>query len=110
MGAKLEITTTRDVTHEEIESMIFGTGALVWEWWRDVTPEGDAAWRVRSEQNPAGTVVRDDVIAYQAGKWLSTQTRTGDIRDAINEDLGYLDASAADCVLQLAAFGEIIYA
>lgn len=114
-------TTTREVTDEEVLGMIQGTGALGWEWWRSVKTEkrdGVAGYLFRVD-DPGNTPkvlakwVSTQDIATAAGEHLSSMAEDGalcgDHLDALNEDLGYLDAIDADNVLQRAVLGAVFY-
>lgn len=117
MNAKLVVTKTRQVTSEEIRGLIFGTGALTWDWWRDVTiiPSimGGTLYNFthhrKDSDSSIKTLLTEQMIVDAASRWLSEYGDTSDAEDAIETDLGYLDASAADCVLQYAVFGSLVF-
>lgn len=114
---RLEVKAGRDVDLDEVKGMIWGTGALTWSWWGKVTDNGDGSFTFRHDGPDSSgegvhdklTVVTAEAIVVAASVWLSEMVRLGygdigDIRDAITDDLGYLDAGEADCVLQIAVF------
>lgn len=118
--AEITWTTKRTVTREEIESLVHGTGVTSMEWWRDFErvdlPLGHG-WKVIAYRKgyDDGTLSRytitDQEIANAFGQALSEGylSDSSDVRDAQMEDLGYLDAMAADVVLQIAVYGEVVY-
>lgn len=116
----LEVKLTREVKPDEIDSMIFGTGALGYGWWGSVTKRDDGMYVFTHDDGNSDegahdkqTVVSPAGIVGAAGIWLAEQVENGgmngDIRDAIDDDLGYLDAYAADCVLQQAVLKSIVF-
>lgn len=114
-GLKLRVEVERDATLEEVQSLIWGTGALVHSWWGGVTQEGESfTFQHDDEDSEEGALdVRTTVTAADildaAGRRLSGAVASSDQRDAIQEDIGYLDADEADCVLQLAVLHNIIF-
>lgn len=116
----LVTTTTRAVSVDEVRSLISGTGALTWSWWGDVAqnPDGTFTFQHSDENSEDGvtdkrTTVTAEAIVAAASTWLTEQAQgeymSGDIRDAIDEDLGYLDSGEADCVLQMAVLGKLVF-
>lgn len=117
---KLEVKLTREVSVDEVRGLIWGTGALGYPWWGGVTDGGDGTFEFThdgpdSEEGALDkrTATSAAAIAGAAGVWLSEQVSkgglNGDIQDAITEDLGYLDAAAADSVLQVAVMKEVVF-
>lgn len=125
----------RTVTPREIFDLVWGTGALDWDWWRKATPlrfgspiEG---WQHAEDGllQPGDEIefVIDDPdagegddarprrfvrsladIAEAAGKaqqYISAESW----RDMAGDSIGYADAIEADVILQIAVFGKIIY-
>jgi len=118
----MKTTLVREVTDEEVSGLIHGTGALSWEWWHSVDPEerdGVAGYLFGVENPDSGPQVvkrwvSTQEIADAAGRFLSDMAEdgplSGDLADALNEDIGYLDAAEADRVLQRAVLGAEVYA
>lgn len=113
---ELKITITRTVKREELENLIFGTGALTLPWWHSVQNRGYGTYDFRFDdpEGEEGTftgqrLVTDDQIVAAASAYLSEGRGGEDAREAISEDLGYLDANAADCILQRAVLGSEVY-
>ena len=111
----LTLTTTREATVDELEDLIYGTGALTWSWWGGArhTPAGyefhhDADGDV--DGACTGRTWRSHrQILRAAGRFLSEGRGGEDASEAISESLGYLDAADADVVLQYAVFGEVVF-
>ncbi len=114
-GLKLVVGTTRDATLDEVRSLIEGTGAMTWPWWGGFRQDGESfTFQHDGENSDEGahdvtTTLTAAQILASAGELLSGATVTGDIRDAIQENLGYLDAAEADEVLQHALFGKSVF-
>lgn len=112
--SKLNVMVSRTVSPTEVESLIHGTGMLGYSWWKSVDPT-PTGYRIRHENGSAvvTTEVTIDQIVRAASEWLGEQAGshwpTGDIRDAISEDLGYLDAAGADAVMQLAVMKQVVF-
>lgn len=114
---ELKITSTRKATLEEVKSLIWGTGALSWPWWGGVEYVGNGVFDFRhcDEESDEGahdkrTLVSAERILEAAGEYLSEGNGGGDARDAIAEDIGYLDAAHADCILQRVVLGREVFA
>lgn len=123
----------REVKPTEVLSLIWGTGALTWEWWGgaaqyrgeervdfhpDLTDaEADDHFVIEhSDPNEAeGTPMITSKVTMQeivdavgkalAGNFIGQES----LKDITNEDIGYADASEADVVLQLAVFKEVVF-
>ncbi|QXN74006.1 hypothetical protein SEA_BLAB_80 [Microbacterium phage Blab] len=115
----LSVSLTREIDPQEIEDMIFGTGMLTWSWWRR-TPEkqireGATGYLMRfvcpDDSGKNATFIPLQRIVDAAAKYLSTRSPLdGDETSARDDSLGYFDALGADNVMQIAVFGEVIYA
>lgn len=127
----LSMTVTREVKPNEIVNLVWGTGALSYPWWRGASlrrpvgkemvlfapapaQPGDAILlTVDDPSHPEGSGrVRTKAVPLQKfADAASMAAVKGYIqgRDAINEDLGLCDATEADCVMQLAMFGNLVY-
>ena len=105
----------RTITTEEINDLVFGTGSLSWEWWRDADVHENGSVTLTAENPEEGPetitkTITKSAIKKAAEKALTDgQVSTEDAEEVKTESLGYLDANAGDIVLQLAFFGEIIY-
>lgn len=123
----LTLTIKREVEPRELLSLAFGTGALGFSWWHEADiRRGDVRLRYLDmedddilETDRVRLVVEDPDLDDEATRVavLTMQQlleaaelaiKKGYLHepDAIKEDLGYADAIEADCVLQLAVFGE----
>lgn len=128
----LKLTLERDVEPKEVTSLIYGTGALSWPWWRsarwmrgetqlltrdyytDQAQEYDWFEFVVDDPNEEGgsgvaltrALTMQDILTAAA---LAIREGLVNERDAINDDLGYCDAIEADCILQLAVLGSVTY-
>lgn len=144
----LKLTIEREVQPREIVSLVFGTGALTWEWWHGgslrrpiIKEQPDGSSRVVDHEiierpwddgveiqetdrlflsvddpKEPGRVQKRNLsmahIVHAAGRAIRGDGAHIDeesARDMAREDLGYADAIAADVVLQLACFEEIVY-
>lgn len=111
----LSVTINREVGDEEINDLIFGTGVLGHPWWVSAVVIGDS-WRITHEDPEDEGAVQTLLTAEQICTAFSECIQNeyvdpgcSDTKEAIGESLGFLDANAADVVLQWAVFGEIIY-
>lgn len=124
----------REVEPKEISYLVFGTGALSYPWWGDVTwghTEDDEDFIIDGLGNLEEAEEDDFLIIQHDARDDAEGDMTGKTRitfqeiaaaaaaaigksyvrepDAIKEDLGLCDAEEADAVLQMAVFGEVIY-
>ena len=113
---ELKITSTRKATLEEVKSLIWGTGALSWPWWGGVEyiDHGVFDFQHDGEESDEGahdkrTLVTAEQILEAAGEYLGEGNGGEDAREAIAEDIGYLDAVHADCILQRAVLGRELF-
>lgn len=113
---KLTITTTRKATLEEVKDLIWGTGALSCPWWHSVETLDHNVFDFRYDDpdEEEGTFtgkrqVTAEQILAAASQFLAEGRGGEDAREALSDSIGYLDASAADCVLQRAVLGREIY-
>lgn len=120
----LHYSLGRSVDWDELHCLIFGTGALSFPWWHDVTittrdgaPEGD--WESVTfvaddpdTNEPETYRIPPSRILWAFGRRYEGRNASElhpEILEAITSDIGLLDALEADAVLQLAVFGEIVY-
>ena len=114
----LTLNITREVEPKEVEDIVTGTGALTWSWWGEVRAEQRddvSGYKFQHDRDvdPEGTMrgltwVSEQQIVDAAGEFLR-KYEGEDAKDARDESLGYLDAVAADSVLQIAVFGKVVY-
>ncbi|UVG35437.1 hypothetical protein SEA_ZAGIE_84 [Microbacterium phage Zagie] len=116
----LRVSTSRPIGDDEIASLIYGTGALTYEWWgRVIERERDGVdgylFHHATEDSPddgstpGRTWVSEQHIADAAGRFLG-EGRGGDsTRDMLTENIGYSDAEAADTILQYAVLGKAVF-
>lgn len=115
----ITMTVSRDVTGDEVNDMIFGTGVLASEWWVNATrlPDGDS-WRFTcydGEHEDGTTITKvittDEIAAAftEALTYEHVDPASSDTKEAFEDSLGALDALAADVILQYAMYGEIVY-
>lgn len=116
MNLELKVTRERKATIDEVKDLIWGTGVLTWPWWGGVTDNGDATFTFRHDGKESSdgaldctTTISARDILDAAGKQLARGIGGEDAREAIEENIGYLDAEAADVVLQHAILGSIIF-
>lgn len=113
--SKLTLTTTREATAQEIENLVWGTGALSYPWWHGAhkTKHGYRFYfddPNEEEGTFTGNVWRSNQAILNAASRFIAEGRGGeDVADAISEDIGYFDATAADTILQYAVMGGAIY-
>lgn len=112
--SELILKTQRPATAEEVENLVWGTGALALPWWHGAhkTPRGFRFFYDRPEDDE-GTFtgnrwVSNQQILNAAGRFLA-EGRGQDAGDMMSESIGYADASDADVILQYAVLGEIVY-
>jgi hypothetical protein len=119
MSDKLMLNIRREVEPEEIDDMVFGAGGTMYPWWLDVErihPE-DGTWlsgiKVRSwdgegegEHFKISKLTNEQILLAVEKAWIHLDDVAQ--RD-MTEHLGQADAIAADIVLQVAVFGEIVY-
>lgn len=127
----LSMTITREVKPQEIVDLVWGTGALGMSWWHgaslrrrnnkqlilvsedDLREDDVFALMVDDpdEAEGSGRTLRK-VLSFQkiadAASMAAVQGYVTD-PDAIYNELGFCDALEADCILQLAVFGRIVY-
>lgn len=111
-----EVSETAELTEAETErySWIMGSSPTMWSWWVDVEYHG-GDWETPSDitftvDNPDGGAepLVKRVTARQIVRALGTAQRTiPAVMGLTHEDL---DASSADCVLQLVVLGDVVYA
>lgn len=116
---KLEVKFSREVSEGEVADMVTGTGALTMPWWGSARTSGrDGVTGYLLEHDTAdglegtfagSTWLSPQKIVEAAGKYLTQAHGDSDAIEAMTSSLGYLDASAADWVLQHAVFGEILF-
>lgn len=118
MTIELNITTTREVTSEEVSNVVHGCGALGYGWWKSVqSEERDGVtgyvFEIDDPDVEDATLtkwVSEQEIVTAASKYLeSVRPWSNDERDAATDDLGFFDANGADSVLQIAVLGEVAY-
>jgi len=114
------MTTTTPLTPAETErfSAIMGACPTYWSWWRSIEYHDGGDWDQPSDvtlgiDDPADEtkVVVKRVSARAIVRALGTAVRTVPSMkhiDPYDEDLD-LDACDADCVLQIAVLGEVVY-
>lgn len=107
-------TASKPLTAAETDrySWIMGSSGTMWSWWLGVEYHG-GDWETPSDitftiENPDGG---DDIVktvsARSIVRALGTAVRTvPSMAGMTAEDL---DASSADCVLQIAVLGEVVY-
>ena len=117
----LKLTIEREVNPKEIVDLIDGTGALSYPWWVNVRflDTGDAAADTRieftvdhpNEPEGSGITLKVTKTIAEIVDAAAEAIKLGHVadKDAIREDLGYCDSEEADCVLQIAVFGTIVY-
>lgn len=105
---------------EQIETHIFGSGALSWDWWTGARRVDDSTWEIEScdpdwfDQHALHVVTNQDLFAA-ARELLSDDIGSRYARlgfldfTMMNWDNLDLDADSADLILQQACFGEILY-
>ncbi|WP_280485383.1 hypothetical protein [Nocardia cyriacigeorgica] len=115
-------------TPQDTESIIFGSGASTYHWWKDwekvgwdydekVLAPDDWVWRVTA-QGEDGTVVKDirhadimraarNIPDKELGAGESVRTEARNI--VFNVDECDADAWIADAILQVAVFGKVVY-
>jgi hypothetical protein len=123
--------TMPKVTPQDTGDHFIGSGALSWEWWRVVEmhgidhPDNADDWRVVVEECYDGVltgkrVTFDHASVMRAVRLIAAGKAKGIDRDSVTgrecqalifkgADATDFDASSADSVLQVAAFGEVIY-
>jgi len=111
----LTLSTTREATATEVDDLVFGTGALSFSWWNGAhKTEHGYRFSYDDPDDAEGTFrgqkwVSNQAILDAAGRYLSEGHGGEDAREAAGESIGYLDAVAADAVLQRAVLGSEIY-
>lgn len=119
-GLVFRTTTSRAATSEEISSLLYGTGALSWEWWGGCDAEernGVAGYLFTHPTEdegdgdvPTGTTwVSEQQILDAAARAVEAGYGSEDRKDIVGESIGFFDASNGDVVLQYAVFGEAVY-
>lgn len=115
MTEKLILKTQREATVQEVVDLIYGTGALQYPWWHSVEDvEGGFHFRFDDPEHDEGTFKGRKMVTYQqildaAAEFLAEGRGGEDAAEAISDSIGYLDATAADDVLQRAVLGKSIY-
>ncbi|AYB70196.1 hypothetical protein SEA_ONEIAGILLIAN_86 [Microbacterium phage OneinaGillian] len=112
---ELKLKTERKATTEEVDDLVFGTGALSLPWWHSAhrTPQG-YRFRFDHPDHEEGTFkgnrwVSNQQILNAAGRFLAEGRGGDDAREMMSDSIGYADAVAADVILQYAVLGEIVY-
>ncbi len=118
------LNINREVTNEEIINLIDGTGVLSWEWWRyvDINENTQTVTFTAYDGITDGEVLKDFEVTFEeiieavsiATQYVSPYDSNAVPHslipdEAIFEDLGLCDAGEADCILQLAVYGELMY-
>lgn len=129
---ELKYEMSREVQPKEVLNLIFGTGALSWEWWHEFYVERDgkrldqvddsdllatdilvfsADYPDEPEGNPPGLF---EITPQQVVDAVAEAVKRGvigqeDLQDVLTEDIGYCDAIEADNVLQLAVYNDIVF-
>ena len=112
---QLTLSTTRPATAQEVEDLVFGTGALTWPWWNGAhQTEHGFRFYYDDPDKGEGTFTGNKWVSNQqilnaAAAYLADGRGGEDAREALSDSIGYLDAEAADCVLQRAVLGKEIY-
>lgn len=110
----LILKTQRVADAQEVEDLVWGTGALTLPWWHGAhkTPQGFRFYYDRPE---------DEEGTFKGNRWVSNQAildaaarflaegRGSAAADMMAESIGYADAEDADVILQYAVLGEIVY-
>lgn len=112
-------TTTLTPAETERFSAVMGACPTYWSWWRSIEHHDGGDWDRPSDvtlgiedPNDETKVIVKRVTAKQIVRALGTAVRTVpsmthiDPYDTDNLDL---DAGDADCVLQIAVLGEVVY-
>lgn len=112
---------SNELTPAEAErfSAIMGACGTMWSWWRDVEYHGgdwdrpsDITFTIEDPEGETGEeVIVKRVSPKQIVRALGTAVRTVPSMkhiDPYGEDLD-LDAGDADCVLQIAVLGDVVY-
>ncbi|QED11899.1 hypothetical protein SEA_MASHLEY_83 [Microbacterium phage Mashley] len=116
----LRVPTSRPIGDDEIASLIYGTGALTYEWWGGALEEerddvdGYLFYHATEDSpddgsTPGRTWVSEQQIADAAGRFLGEGRGGSDARDMLTEDIGFADAEAADIILQYAVLGRAVF-
>lgn len=92
------------------DEMIDGSGWLTWPWWRDFrrNPGGDGIWVVAEDPYNDGKTVGKAVEWHELQRAYLYGRAQGWHLGQYGAD--HLDASEADNVVQIALWGDIIYA
>lgn len=112
---ELTLKTRRPATAEEVENLVWGTGALAHSWWYGAkkTPKGFRFFYddpSDEEGTFKGNAWRSNQQILDAAARFLAEGRGGeDAKDMIAESIGYADAEAADVILQYAVLGELVY-
>ena len=112
MSKELKLNISRTVEATELDDLIFGTGALGFPWW-DGAHKTDGGYRFThtakdgAEGTFTGNTWRSNQQIVTAAARFFGEGRGP--KDAMFEDLGYLDAAEADTVLQYAIFREAVF-
>lgn len=112
------VTVPMQITRETLDDILTNALYACWGWWgRCWHAEGDGAHNIQ-ELDEDGEVVEThpftlDSIARACASIISGEVPIRDdlakqVRSAVTRDPD-IDADAADCILQLAVFGEIRY-
>lgn len=113
------IAVSTELTYVEADrfSAIMGACGTMWSWWVNVEYHGgdwddpsDITFTVEDPDDERKVIVKR-VTPRQIVRALGTAVRTVPSMkhiDPYDEDLD-LDASDADCVLQIAVLGEVVY-
>lgn len=123
----LKLMVTREVAPSEIHGLVFGTGALIWEWWGSAEfVNGETVVEAEEEMTEATylrirgtnpdterrvtyTLTMQEIVNAAGVVLAAGKIHDESAKDVCSEDLGYADAGDADLILQQAVFGRIIY-
>lgn len=112
----MTLNIPREVTPQEIEDMLTGTGVGTWSWWGRFTKLDAGEWSIRhwDMHEEEGTWTATTLTNEQILAGVQTALDLGMIpeesaREA-NDELGLFDAIAADICLQYAIYREIVWA
>jgi hypothetical protein len=113
----ITVTVTRDVTPDEFDDMIHGTGVMSLPWWVSATRTDDT-WKLRyyEDGDSAGKIrsihLSDAELCAAVTELLQRDyldMSHDSTKEAVAESLGVLDSEGADMVLQWAVFGDLVF-
>lgn len=119
-GLVFRTRTSRAATTDEVSSLLWGTGALSWEWWGSCDEEErdgvlGYVFEHATEDSPddgstpGRTWVSEQQILDAAARAVEEGYGSEDRQDIIGESIGYFDASNGDVVLQYAVLGKVVF-